>query len=157
MIRELLTQPRAPSRCLVLVRADRPVGPGMRRGLRSLDRRGYVARRMRADMGVSADDLAAGFGQLMWIDPDIVFDLKTLLGSPARDLRSFACCNRRLINRSFHASPCRASAVIVETIGLCEVQCCGLGHAHIRSALFDSDLECHKVTGCPRWRPPTVG
>ena len=73
--------PAVNSRCIVLVPTARYIEPECERGLRELEKRGYVVRRV---LGFSAIDLARcvlatealaeGFDELMWIDADVGFE-----------------------------------------------------------------------------------
>jgi len=68
-------------KCVVLVPVGGSIEADCERGLRSLEARGYVVRRVTGyaaiDQGrsqMATDALADGFDELMWIDADIGFD-----------------------------------------------------------------------------------
>src|SRR5205823_4356169 len=70
-----------PKQCVVLVPVGYRVEPPCEEGLRKLEDRGYVVRRVYGYSAVdvarnqmASDALADGFEELMWIDADIVFD-----------------------------------------------------------------------------------
>lgn len=73
--------PNDPRRCVVLVPYGGPILPGCEAGLRELERRGYVVRRIGGyaaiDQGrnaMASGALIDGFEETMWIDSDIFFD-----------------------------------------------------------------------------------
>src|SRR5688572_15160412 len=100
----------APSSCVVLVPSGRVFDTGCEEALAELSRRGYPVWRVRStDPGpetrdrMAADALAAGFNELLWVHPNLVFDpddiqrlraLKSPITSgvyPLVAARSFAC------------------------------------------------------------------
>jgi hypothetical protein len=71
------------ARCIVLVPFRDHIEPSCDEGLRALESRGYVVRRVdasaaidraRSEMATQALALAEGFDEIMWIDSDISFD-----------------------------------------------------------------------------------
>ncbi|HEU5116661.1 MAG TPA: class I SAM-dependent methyltransferase [Isosphaeraceae bacterium] len=68
-------------RCVILVPAIREIEPRCEDGLRRLEQRGYPVWRVRSGVAIDLarsqmafDALAAGYDELMWIDPDIGFE-----------------------------------------------------------------------------------
>jgi len=71
----------ARARCAILVPYRRFIEPACESGLRELERRGFTVRRVAVSEGIAltrsqaaTDALHAGFGELMWIDPDLEFE-----------------------------------------------------------------------------------
>lgn len=69
------------SKCVVLVPVGSNIEPDCETGLRGLEERGYIVRRVRGyaaiDKGrsqMATDALTDGFEELMWIDSDVAFD-----------------------------------------------------------------------------------
>ncbi len=98
------------SRCIILVPASGAIDPACEDALCELERRGYPVWRVQGYSTLDAarnqmanDALAQGFHELMWIDPDIVFDpddveqlrqheLPLVCGLyPKKSCRQFAC------------------------------------------------------------------
>jgi hypothetical protein len=105
-----------PSRSVVLVPVGGTIDPGCEDALRELERRGYVAWRVRGYSAIDAarnqmanDALAQGFDELMWIDDDIVFD--------PDDVDELRRCDLPLVCGIYPKKACRqfACAFLTET------------------------------------------
>jgi protein-L-isoaspartate O-methyltransferase len=147
------------SRCVVLVPAGNTIDPGCEDGLRELERRGYPVWRERGYSTLDAarnqmanDALAQGFDDLMWIDPDIVFD--------PDDLEILRQHELPLVCGLYAKKACRqfACAFLLETrrvlFGIqgntLEILYCGFGFVLTRRVLYETMQQQLKLPLCNR-------
>jgi hypothetical protein len=151
-------------RCVVLVPVVSAIEPACEDALGELERRGYPVWRVRGYAAIdaarnylAADALAQGFDELMWIDPDIVFDADDVDGLrqhnlplvcgiyPKKGVRQFACdflSQTRQVRFGIHGA-------------LLEVRSCGFGFVLTRRVLYETMQEklglpvCNQQTGTP--------
>ena len=131
--------------CVVLVPVNGVVEPACEDGLRELERRGYVVRRVRGyaaiDQGrcqMATDALADGFTETMWIDADIGFrpeDVERLRSHklplvsaiyPKKGRREVAC----------HVLPGTDKLVFGQEGGLVELLYAATGFLHVRREVY---------------------
>jgi len=135
-----------PSDCVIVT----PLVPGVpvagEAGLRELGRRGYQLWRVQFPSAgvnrpaVAAEAAKAGFRDLFWIDPDIVFDpddVARLLAHPVPLVCAlYPVPGRRTFACDF--MPGTASVVFGREGRLTEVRAAGLGFALVRRAAYDA-------------------
>jgi SAM-dependent methyltransferase len=139
-----------PAFCVILVPVADSIAPECEHALDELERRGYPVRRIQiaepidlARCTMARDALAAGFDELMWVDPDIVFN--------PDDVDKLRRHNLPIACGMYPKSGKRelACALLPETGqirfgvagGLLEILHAGFGFALTRRAVFD---EIHK-------------
>jgi hypothetical protein len=145
------------SRCVVLVPVGGAIDPGCDDGLKELERRGYVVRRVRGYSQIDAarsqmatDALAQGFDELLWIDSDVVFDpddverlrghgLSLVCGIYAKkSRREFAC----------HFLPGTRQVQLGPDGGVIEILYCGFGFTLTRRDLYETMRRELRLPAC---------
>lgn len=155
------------SSCVVLV----PVGgggldPGCDAALRELERRGHPVRRAygcsqldAARNQMASDALAAGFDELLWVDPDVAFDPDDVGRLRAHGLPLVCGLYPEAGSRRLACEfPPGTPRVRLGPRGeLVEVRYAGLGFAHTRAALYRLIHHRLGLPACDRRRgaPPT--
>jgi hypothetical protein len=139
--------PTAPSSCVVLVPSGAVLDRGFEAALTALNRRGYPVRRVRQAKTppgfrdkMAADALAAGFAELLWLDPAVVFDPADVeklrgLGLPVA-CGVYPWPGRRGLVCEFPAGT--TSVRFGRAGGPVPVLSCGLGFALVRREVFDT-------------------
>ncbi len=168
--------PAPPCPCVVLVPpGDSGTGHAGEDALRELERRGYPVwrDRGRANPGdarsrLASDALAAGFGELFWIDPDMAFDPNDVgrlrgLGLP---LVGGLCPDAGGAGLGCEFAPGTASVRLGAGGGPVGVPQLGLGFALVRRAVFEAVARVWRLPECggsggtplvPYFAPMAVG
>lgn len=155
------------SACVILVPAYGPIDPGCDDALRELERRGYPVWRVRGYAAVdaarnrmAADALARGFGELMWVDSDVVFDPAGVDKLRAHDL-PFVCGlypEKGPPEFACEFLPGTPAVRFGTAGGLVEVRYAGLGFALTRRVVYAAVHRrlglpvCNRRFGVPRSR-----
>jgi hypothetical protein len=143
----MMPAPVPPFPCVVLVPSGKVLDRRFEEALSELSRRGYPIRRVRQEVAppgfrdrLATDALAAGFAELLWLDPALTFD-------PA-DVERLRTHNRPLVCGVYPASgwagltceflPDTALVRFGTRGGLLPVLTCGLGFALVRRAVFEA-------------------
>jgi hypothetical protein len=139
--------PTPPHPCVVLVPSGAVVDRGFEAALAALNRRGYPVRRVRQATSppgfrdrMASEALAAGFAELLWLDPAVVFDPADV--EKLRGLNLPVACGvypwpgRRGLVCEFPAGT--ASVRFGRAGGPVPVLTCGLGFALVRRAVFEA-------------------
>jgi hypothetical protein len=134
-------------KCVVLVPVGGSIEAECERGLRVLEARGYVVRRVTGyaaiDQGrsqMATDALADGFEELMWIDADIGFDADAVDGLRRTGL-PFVCGvypKKGLRELAIHVKPGAQHVVFGEEGGLTPIHYAATGFLLTHRRVYDS-------------------
>lgn len=146
-----------PKQCVILVPVGHRIEQACEDGLRKLEDRGYVVRRVYGYSAVdvarnqmASDALADGFEELMWIDADIVFDPDDVETLRSHKLPIVAGIYAKKGRREMAHTFLRTTETIVlgEKGGLMEIQFAGFGFTHTHRVLYDRIFEKLKLPIC---------
>lgn len=153
----MTTEPRDPSRCVILVPVGGRIEPACDTALRELEKRGYPVRRV---YGFSAIDqgrntmatraLDDGFAELMWIDADVAFDPNDVDRLRAHDLPMCCAIYPKKGPRSFAFNFCGDATAVRfgEHGGLLEIERAGFGFTHTRREVYDAITRVEQLPPC---------
>jgi hypothetical protein len=152
--------------CIVLVPAAHHIEPRCEDGLRELERRGYVVRRVFGQSAIDAARcqlataaLAEGFAELMWIDSDIGFEAAAVDRLRAHP-EPFVCglyAKRERREFAVQFLPGTRNVLFGPNGRLHEVRYCGFGFTLTRRAVFEAVRERCGLPVCNRqFGPPLV-
>ncbi len=135
------------SRCVVLVPVANTINPTGEDALRELERRGYPVWRTHGYTTLDAarnqmanDALAQGFDELMWINPDIVFDPDDLDQLRQHNLPLICGLYAMKASRQFACAFLPNTRQIVFGVGgdVLEILSCGFGFVLTRRVLYET-------------------
>ncbi len=153
------------SRCVVLVPVANTIDPTCEDALRELERRGYPVWRTHGYTTLDAarnqmanDALAQGFDDLMWINPDIVFDPDDLDQLRQHNLPLICGLYAMKASRQFACAFLPDTRQIVFGVGgdVLEILHCGFGFVLTRRVLYETMRQQLELPLCNQHLPSPV-